>query len=86
MINNYWLRIIIPVMFLLMTSQIVTGVLVRILHFSFKLFLMIHGTGGILLFLLMLVHVTLNWNWIRAQYTHKRARKMGTGTNVHLIN
>lgn len=71
--KHLWLRIINPVMFLLMISQVVTGMFGRELHLGRTGFEIIHGLGGQLLLLLMFAHLALNWSWVRAQFNKKRA-------------
>jgi heme A synthase len=68
--KNTILKIINPILFLLIISQAVTGLLH--LKLSPETFETIHEGGGIVLVGLVIVHLILNFNWIRASYFHKQ--------------
>lgn len=67
--KNRLLKIINPLIGLLMVNQFVTA----LFHTSipFEVFAIIHGYAGFLLFSLILVHITLNWSWLKANYFKK---------------
>lgn len=35
----------------------------------------VHEISGIVFILLIVVHLSLNWNWVKAQYLKKRGKK-----------
>ncbi len=68
---NRWLKVSIPVQGLLLLSQLVTGLNVdRIPDATYRI---VHLGGGSLLVALVLIHVGLNWGWVRTQYRRKPA-------------
>jgi len=68
--RNTTLKIINPILLVLIISQAVTGLLHTKL--SPETFETIHEGGGIVLVGLVIVHLILNFNWIRASYFHKK--------------
>ncbi len=66
MTANNWLRISIPIQGLLILSQLITGLNAE--HIPPNVYAIVHVGGGLTLGLLVIVHVTLNWDWIRKQY------------------
>lgn len=70
MSKETWLRIIIPIQGILILSQLTTGLNEdRIPHETYEL---VHVNGGILLFILVVFHVALNWDWIKKNYFKRR--------------
>lgn len=62
--NNSVLKILNPVLAVLVLLQAVTGVLHDLI--PRRLFEIIHPVDGILLTLCAILHLSLNWNWIKA--------------------
>jgi hypothetical protein len=62
-------KIINPIMLVLIISQVTTGLLH--MKFSPETFETLHEGGGLILVGLVIVHLILNFNWIRASYFHK---------------
>jgi hypothetical protein len=64
--KNSLLKIINPIIGLLMLNQIITGMLgFKLPHEAFEIF---HKGGGFILAGLVVVHLLLNWSWIKANY------------------
>ena len=64
--RNTALKILNPVLLLFFINQ-ATTVLFRD-HLSFKVFGFFHKTGGAILLCLIVLHIILNFNWIKANY------------------
>lgn len=65
------LRTLNPVMFVVLLYQGVTGVF----RFSFyKHFKLMHPIFGLVLLLLGVLHLTLNWPWVRSNYLSGKRR------------
>jgi hypothetical protein len=64
--RNTALKILNPILFLFFINQ-ATTVLLRD-HISFKTFGLFHKTGGAILLCLIVLHIILNFNWIKASY------------------
>jgi len=63
---NTVLKVINPILAVLVTSQILTGLFGGSLpHEAFEV---LHQGGGITLAVLAVIHLTLNWNWVKATY------------------
>jgi hypothetical protein len=76
-----YLKTIIPVMALLILTLAITGALEYFDLMSGRLFYYIHPFSGFVLFGLVVLHVGLNWGWIRAQYGGRRpVAKVGPQT------
>lgn len=74
MTKNNLLKILNPLLGLLMVNQILSGLLAdELFKLSPNAFEILHEDGGILLTVLVVVHLVLNWNWIKASYFKKRA-------------
>ncbi len=64
--KNNILKIINPIIALLLLCQVGTALFRGVLgHEAFE---EIHETGGILLALGVLLHLILNWKWVKANY------------------
>ena len=67
--RNTVLKVLNPILLVLFISQAATGLFhAKLSHETFEL---LHEGGGILLIVLVAIHLTLNLNWIRANYFHK---------------
>jgi hypothetical protein len=64
------LRYINPIIGLLILSQLLSGLFNRMLHY--ETFEIIHKGGGILFFVVVIIHVALNWSWVKTTYLRKR--------------
>ena len=72
--RNVMLKILNPLLGLLMLNQILTGFLAdELFRLSPNAFGILHEGGGIVLTVGILLHVVLNWAWIKATYLKKRA-------------
>jgi hypothetical protein len=58
-----------PILGILLINQIVTGLLRGAL--SYKVYEVMHERAGIVFAIVALLHVALNWNWIRANFFRK---------------
>lgn len=63
------LKIINPVMFLLVLYQGITGFLRYSMYEHFRA---VHPVAGGILITLALVHLALNWPWVKANYSGKK--------------
>jgi len=66
---NQWLKISVPVQGFLLLWQMVTGL--NRDRFSDQVYGIIHIGGGLLLVTLVVIHVIINWDWIRKMYRGK---------------
>ena len=64
--RNSVLKVVNPILAVLLLNQVLTGLLRGML--PKELFEVMHEGGGALVALGALVHVVLNWNWVRANY------------------
>ena len=63
------LKIVNPLIALLLICQVCTALFRGVMgHEAFE---EIHETGGILLAIGVLLHLILNWNWVKANYFRK---------------
>jgi len=68
-----WLKIVTLSLFILILWQALTG-----LGSDFvpqKIFELVHPAGGFLLVIFVVIHVFLNWGWIKSVYFKKVASK-----------
>jgi hypothetical protein len=71
MSRNSILKVLNPIIGIMMLSQILTGVFGRqIPQWAFENF---HKNSGGILGILILFHIILNWNWIKANYFRKHS-------------
>ena len=63
------LRILNPILAVLFLNQILTGILHDAI--SDKTYEFFHGGGGILITITVVLHVILNWNWVKANFYRK---------------
>jgi hypothetical protein len=66
------LKILPPVLALLVLNQISTG----IFHFdiSKEVFGFVHRGSGILFGFIVLLHLAMNWNWVKTNYFKKKPK------------
>jgi len=67
--KNTALKIINPILLVLIISQAATGL--SRMKLSPETFEFLHEGGGMILVGLVVVHLILNFNWVRATYFHK---------------
>jgi len=63
------LKTVNPILGLLLLNQVITGLLRDMLPFD--AYEVLHERGGIVFAIVALLHVVLNWNWIKANYVRK---------------
>ena len=73
--RNVFLKILNPILGLLMLNQILTGLFSE--HLSREAFEVLHEGGGMLLTVGVVLHVILNWNWVKANFF--KGSSAGTG-------
>ena len=74
--RNAMLKILNPLLGLLIVNQILTGLLAdELFKLSPNAFEILHEDAGIVLAVLVVLHLILNWNWIKATYFKKRAAR-----------
>jgi len=78
MTRNTALKILNPILGALALGQILTGVLHDFI--PRQTFLAVHQIVGLAFAAAAGVHVTLNWNWIRANYRKRSDRAVEPGT------
>ncbi len=64
------LKIVNPLLGLLIINQALTGIFH--LYLSIRTFTIMHEWGRLLLSTMVIVHVVLNWSWVKAQFRQKR--------------
>ena len=70
---NTWLRISIPIQGLLVLSQVITGLnMDRIPPATYGI---VHVGGGLLLFVLLIIHAVLNRDWLLKTYRRRTPAK-----------
>lgn len=67
--RNSVLKMVNPILGICFINQVVTGLIHGML--SHDVYEILHEGGGIVFALLALIHVILNWNWIRTSYFRK---------------
>lgn len=68
--KKFFLKVLNPIIALLILNQVFTALLHGVL--SKELFEKVHETGGFLLFLGVVIHLLLNWSWVKTTYLAKR--------------
>ena len=63
------LKIVNPILGVLLLNQVATGLLHGVL--PYEAFEVLHEWSGILLVVVVIVHVILNWNWIKTNFFRK---------------
>ena len=67
--RNSALMTVNPILGICFVNQVVTGLIHgRLSHETYEI---LHEGGGILFALMALLHVVLNWNWIKTSYFRK---------------
>lgn len=68
--RNDALKIVNPILAVLVVNQILTGLFGRSLsHGAFEVF---HKDGGFVLAGVAVLHLILNWNWVKANYFKRK--------------
>ena len=69
MMRTFVLKIVNPILGVLLLNQVLTGLLHDMLpHNAYEV---LHEGGGIVFAIAALLHVVLNWNWIKANFLRK---------------
>ena len=69
MMRTSVLKIVNPILGVLLFNQVMTGLLHDMLpHEAYEV---LHEGGGIVFAIVALLHVILNWNWIKANFFRK---------------
>lgn len=63
------LKIVNPIFGLLLMVQVLTGLCGGLLPHDW--FVLLHEAGGLACAVAAMIHVILNWNWIKSTYTRK---------------
>ena len=71
--RNSIFKIVNPILAILFLNQILTGLLNEVI--PEKTYGVIHGGGGFLIAIAVLVHVIFNWNWVKANFFKKNPKK-----------
>ena len=67
--RTFVLKIVNPILGVLLLNQVLTGLLHDMLpHNAYEV---LHEGGGIVFAIAALLHVVLNWNWIKANFLRK---------------
>lgn len=70
MSKTFFLKIVNPILFFFSITQALTGVFHEFVQgISYTAFELIHGIGGYVFATLALLHIYLNWNWVK-NYIH----------------
>ena len=66
------LKILNPILALLFLNQIIVG----LFHVTlpYKVFKILHQGGGIILAAAALLHVILNWNWVKVNFIKRESK------------
>lgn len=77
--RNTMLKILNPILGLLLLNQLASALFHDALtHEAFEI---MHQGGGILLAIVAALHITLNWNWIRANFLKSRSTSGAPANN-----
>ncbi len=74
--RNTMLKILNPLLILLLVNQMLTGMFGR--SMSREAFQLFHKGGGVVLAAALVLHIILNWTWIRATYLKRRQSRGST--------
>jgi hypothetical protein len=66
------LKILNPILALLFLNQIIVGLFH--ITFPYNAFKILHQGGGIILATAVLLHVILNWNWVKVNFIKKKSK------------
>jgi hypothetical protein len=67
--KKFALKVLNPILALIILNQIFSALLSNVL--SHRLFEKIHETGGFLLIIGVVIHILLNWSWVKTTYLKK---------------
>jgi hypothetical protein len=67
--KNQILKILNPAIGVLFINQVLMGLMSDIL--PRKVFEVMHGGGGMVFAVLVLLHLMMNWGWVKANFFHK---------------
>ena len=67
--TNIFLKILNPILAVVLLIQIITGLLHGI--FTRDMFETIHGSGAGILLACVILHLFLNWGWVKANFLKK---------------
>ncbi len=67
--RNSALKVVNPILGLLVFGQIIGGLSNNLI--PEETFMLLHGTNGIVLGIVAIIHLSLNWNWVKANYLQK---------------
>ncbi len=67
--RNTALKILNPILGVLVLNQVLTGLFAE--DISHEVFEVLHGGGGVVFAIGVVLHLILNWNWVRASFLKK---------------
>jgi len=67
--KNTMLKMLNPALAVLFINQVLMGLMNDIL--PHKVFEVLHGGGGMVFAVLVVLHVMLNWSWVKANFFRK---------------
>ena len=70
--RNFILKILNPIVAILFLNQILTGLLHAVIPKGAYEFL--HEGGGIFFAVAVILHVILNWNWVKANFYRRNTK------------
>lgn len=70
--SNSILKILNPVLAVLFLNQILTGIFHDAI--SKETYELLHGFGGMLITIAIVLHVILNWNWVKLNFYKKNPK------------
>ena len=70
MIKTRILLILNPIIAILILNQAVTGILKK--SISYGTYEVLHGVGGIITVIAVIIHVILNWKWVSSNYFKRK--------------
>jgi hypothetical protein len=65
------LKILNPILAVLLVNQVITGLLHG--YLSGEAYEILHGGGGLVFAVTALLHVIMNWNWVKANFLKSNA-------------
>ena len=69
--RNSLLKILNPILAVLLVNQIITGLLHG--YLSEEAYEILHGGSGLVFAVAALLHVIMNWNWVKSNFLKGRA-------------
>jgi hypothetical protein len=67
--KNTALKVVNPILAILILNQPLSGLLLSVTHW--EAFEDVHVVGGVFLFVLVVVHLMLNWKWVTSNFRKK---------------